>query len=119
MAQLDYLSEMCNYTAYTEKWAYPPAKGAFPPPGDNIKGEPGCDLWHLVLDAALTVNPAFNVYRIFDSYPIPSDVLGSPLVFFSKLWRTDRLTASSGSIPDVQLPIYFNRTDVNRQSTLR
>jgi len=43
----------------------------------------------------LIINPAFNPYRVFDTWPILWDVLGFPGAFFQN-----------------QTPMYFNRADV-------
>ncbi|KZT13239.1 alpha/beta-hydrolase [Laetiporus sulphureus 93-53] len=95
MAELDATAAACNYTGYYEKYVtYPPA-GQLPLPGSSVEFDPGCDVWDAIFYAALIVNPAFNVYRIFDTYPILWDVLGFP-----------------GSFPQTQTPIYFNRDDV-------
>lgn len=45
---------------------YPPSDGPFALPGSSIEFDEGCDLWSDIVSAALVVNPAFNVYRIFD-----------------------------------------------------
>ena len=51
--------------------------------------------WHITW-LIRPVYKAFNVFRIFDTFPILWDVLGFP-----------------GSFPNVQLrPVYFNRKDV-------
>ncbi|KAF8905762.1 Alpha/Beta hydrolase protein [Gymnopilus junonius] len=55
------------------------------------------DVWDTIFNAALIVNPAFNIYRIFDTFPVLWDVLGFP-----------------GSFPQAQTPLYFNRTDVKK-----
>ena len=39
-------------------------------PGKSIEGDPGCDLWTDIFNAAILVNPAFNEYRIFDMVSI-------------------------------------------------
>lgn len=84
MAELDKLSEICNYTGYIEKYAtYPPARAPFPLPGNNTEGEGECDLWDLIFGEALNINPAFNIYRIFDTFPVLWDVLGFPFVPFA------------------------------------
>ncbi|KAJ7735124.1 alpha beta-hydrolase [Mycena maculata] len=96
MAELDAIAERCNYTGYYEKFAtYPPA-GILPLPGTSTEANRGCDVWDTVFNAALITNPAFNIYRIFDTFPVLWDVLGFP-----------------GSFPDTQLsPLYFDREDV-------
>ena len=118
IAQLEQLSEKCNYTGYREKWAtYPPVKGPFPSPGENIENNPNCNLFGLVIDAALDINPAFNIYHVLDTWPIPWDVLGSPFVSFFVTRGTDELinlTESSGSIPDERFPVYFNLPNVKK-----
>ncbi|KAG2090025.1 Alpha/Beta hydrolase protein [Suillus discolor] len=81
---MDYLNEKaatCNYTGYMDQYVtYPPT---------------GCDVWDDIFYNALIINPAFDIYRIWDTYPILWDVLGFP-----------------GSFPQTQSPIYFNRIDV-------
>ncbi|KAJ7755173.1 alpha/beta-hydrolase [Mycena metata] len=98
MAELDAIAVKCNYAGYYEKFAtYPPA-GPLPLPGKSTEADRGCDVWDTVFDAALIKNPAFNIYRIFDTFPVLWDVLGFP-----------------GSFEDVQLaPLYFDRTDVKQ-----
>ena len=44
---------------------YPP-RGPLPLPGQSTEADPGCDVWDEIFNAALQVNPAFNIYRIFD-----------------------------------------------------
>ncbi|KAF8164723.1 alpha/beta-hydrolase [Crassisporium funariophilum] len=97
MAQLDQVAAKCNYTGYMEKFVTYPPKGLLPLPGRSTFAERGCDVWDMIFDAALVVNPAFNIYRIFDTYPVLWDVLGFP-----------------GSFPQEQTPLYFNRTDVKK-----
>ncbi|KAF9460967.1 alpha/beta-hydrolase [Collybia nuda] len=98
MKQLDQLAITCNYTGYIEKHATYPPKGLLPLPGRSTSAERGCDLWDVIFDAAFRINPAFNIYRIFDTYPVLWDVLGFP-----------------GSFPQIQLaPLYFDRDDVKK-----
>ncbi|KAF8646719.1 hypothetical protein AX16_007093 [Volvariella volvacea WC 439] len=97
LAQLDQVAARCNYTGYMEKFVtYPPPPGPFPLPGRSTSADRGCDIWAMIFEAALLKNPAFNIYRVFDTFPVLWDVLGFP-----------------GSFPDVQLaPLYFDRADV-------
>jgi len=81
LAHLDSVAAQCGYTDYMSKHVTYPPKGLLPLPGKSIFGDKGCDVWDMIFDAALLVNPAFNVYRIFDTYPILWDVLGFPYVF--------------------------------------
>lgn len=78
MAQLDAKALACGYSDYSEKYVTYPPTGLLPLPGGNIEFAEGCDLWDEIFNAALIVNPAFNIYRIFDTYPILWDVLGFP-----------------------------------------
>jgi len=80
MDELDAIAEHCNYTGYFEKHVTYPPKGLLPLPGTSVFADRGCDVWDMIFEAALTVNPAFDIYRIFDTYPILWDVLGFPLV---------------------------------------
>ncbi|QRV94665.1 Serine carboxypeptidase [Ceratobasidium sp. AG-Ba] len=100
MAQLKKNGDVCGYTDYYKKYATYPPKGILPLPKqaydgtpDNIK--PQCDLWTQVFLAAITVNPNFNIYRIFDVWPVLWDVLGFP-----------------GSFTNQQSALYFNRSEV-------
>ncbi|KAI0951764.1 hypothetical protein AcV7_007768 [Taiwanofungus camphoratus] len=98
MAQIDATAAQCGYTDYFEEYVSYPPKGLLPLPGTSIYADPGCDVWDAIFSAALIVNPAFNMYRIFDTWPILWDVLGFP-----------------GSFPQTQVsPLYFNRDDVKR-----
>jgi len=97
MAELDAQALKCNYTGYVDKFVTYPPKGLLPLPGKSTFADIGCDLWDTIFNAALIVNPAFNIYRIFDTYPILWDVLGFP-----------------GSFPQEQTPLYFNRTEVKQ-----
>ena len=78
MNQIDAIAAKCNYAGYTNKYVTFPPKGRLPLPGKSTSADPGCDVWDLIFNAVLLVNPAFNMYRIFDTYPILWDVLGFP-----------------------------------------
>ncbi|KAL6304126.1 Alpha/Beta hydrolase protein [Sparassis latifolia] len=98
MDQLNAQAAQCGYTDYYEKYVTYPPTSLLPLPGDSVEFDPGCDVWDEIFNAAVIVNPAFNIYRIFDTYPILWDVLGFP-----------------GSFPQTQVsPLYFNRDDVKR-----
>jgi hypothetical protein len=51
---------MKNYVTY-------PPQGLLPLPGGSPIITRDCDVWDEILSAALIVNPAFNIYRIFDT----------------------------------------------------
>lgn len=93
LAYIDQVADSCNYTSYLSKYlTYPPPPAPFPLPGSSTTADPGCDLFDDIVSAALVLNPAFNVYRIFDMPPVLWDVLGFP-----------------GTFPQIQVqPLYFN-----------
>ncbi|KAI0293644.1 Alpha/Beta hydrolase protein [Multifurca ochricompacta] len=97
LAHIDQVADACHYTSYLSKFlTYPPPPAPFPLPGTSIEADPGCDVYSQIIEAALLLNPAFNIYRIFDMPPVLWDVLGFP-----------------GTFPQVQVnPVYFNRPDV-------
>ncbi|KAL5512219.1 hypothetical protein ACEPAG_3504 [Sanghuangporus baumii] len=98
MAHLESQAASCGFTNYFSEFVTFPPRGVLPLPGGSPQTAGGCDLWDEIFDAALAINPAFDIYRIFDTFPILWDVLGFP-----------------GSFPQVQVsPIYFDREDVKR-----
>ncbi|KAI0666135.1 alpha/beta-hydrolase [Trametes maxima] len=97
LAHIDRVAERCGYAGYVKKHVKFPPKGLLPLPGKSTEADDGCDVWDEIIDAALVVNPAFNIYRIFDTWPILWDVLGFP-----------------GTFSQEQSPIYFDREDVKR-----
>ena len=79
MKHLDETAKRCNYAGYVDKYVTFPPKGLFPIPSGLA--DPTCDVWDKIVNATLIINPAFDVYRIFEQYPILWDVLGFPQVF--------------------------------------
>ncbi|KAK3115666.1 hypothetical protein LTR53_004767 [Teratosphaeriaceae sp. CCFEE 6253] len=99
MADLHKRADACGYTEFIDIAMTFPPTGPLPTP-PNVNGDmKGCSLWNDVINAALLVNPCWDVYQIATTCPLLWDVLGFP-----------------GSIP--YLPdgatIYFNRTDVQK-----
>lgn len=70
MKYLDEQNKACNYAGYLDKNLKYPPEGLLPLPGQSTENDPGCDLWVDIYEAALVINPAFNVYRIFDMVSI-------------------------------------------------
>ncbi|KAI9512753.1 Alpha/Beta hydrolase protein [Russula earlei] len=96
LRHLDDVAKECHYTGYMDKYVTYPPQGPLPLPGNSTTADTGCDVWDEIFNAALIVNPAFNIYRIFDTWPILWDVLGFP-----------------GSFTQTQVsPLYFDRPDV-------
>ncbi|KAI0751811.1 alpha/beta-hydrolase [Daedaleopsis nitida] len=96
MEKLDSIAQECNYTGYIDKHVKYPPQESLPLPGTSTTFDEGCDVWTMVLNATLLVNPGFNYYRIFDNWPILWDVLGYP--------------TGDSFLP--QSPIYFDRPEV-------
>jgi carboxypeptidase D len=66
LAHLDSVAAKCNYADYMEKYVTYPPRGLLPLPGTSTEADPHCDVWSEIFEAALIVNPAFNIYHIFD-----------------------------------------------------
>lgn len=67
LAQINQIADQCNYNSYLKKYlTYPPPPAPFALPGISIETDPGCDVHTEIIKAALLLNPAFNIYRIFD-----------------------------------------------------
>lgn len=66
LAQLDEMAESCGYSNYMSQHLKYPPNGPLPLPGNSVEFDLGCDAWGAIFKAALMINPAFNMYRIFD-----------------------------------------------------
>ena len=73
-------SEACGYDAFVDKYLVFPPVGPQPVPekmpGINANGTDlvdGCELFGMVWDAILAINPGFNVYYV--AQPVPVRVL--------------------------------------------
>ena len=99
---LDYLHEQadsCGYTSFLNDYlVYPPA-GPLPNPPKSNDTTGYCDLWDAIYQAAILINPCFDIYQIATTCPLLWDVLGFPGSF-------DYLPEGA--------TIYFNRTDVQK-----
>jgi carboxypeptidase D len=95
MASLSATAQRCGYSSYMSTHVTYPPKGPLPLPGTSVEFDDGCDIWSDVANQALAINPAFNIYNVFNTFPVPWDVLGDP-----------------GTYPAQQSPIYFARPDV-------
>ena len=95
LAQVNNLSSSCGYSNYLEKYL------TYPPPGPlpDLQDSDACDVFSMVFDAALDVNPCFDIYQIETTCPLLWDVLGFP--------------GSFEYLPE-GASIYFNRTDVQK-----
>ena len=97
MAQLESLDESCGYAALREKYLTFPPPGNQPPKFFNFTSEASCDVFDMIDDAALAINPCFDIYEINQQCPLLWDVLSFP---------TQLVFAPEGSTT------YFNRSDV-------
>ena len=66
LSHLNKKNKECKYAGYLKKHVKYPPGGLLPLPGKSTVADDGCDLWTEIFNAALLVNPAFNIYRIFD-----------------------------------------------------
>ena len=64
LAHLDSVAAECNYADCMEKYLTYPPKGLLPLP--NTSNDPDCDVQDEIFNAAVTLNPAFDVYHIFN-----------------------------------------------------
>ncbi len=71
MAQIDDVAARCGYAGYVDSYLTYPPRGPLPLPGNSTIYDDGCNVWQMILDAALIVNPGFNYYRIFDNVRTP------------------------------------------------
>lgn len=93
MDYLHDLSDACGYTQYMEEQLVFPPTGPFPAANESFS----CDLWDAIYEAAVYINPCFDIYDVSITCPIPWDVIGFPGSF--------EYTPEGGFI-------YFNRADV-------
>ena len=97
LAQMEKLDKSCGYAALRDKYL------TFPPPGNqpqkylNLTAEAKCDVFDLLDDALLEVNPCFDIYEINQQCPLLWDVIGFP---------TQLVYSPEGA------SVYFNRSDV-------
>ncbi|KAF7523247.1 hypothetical protein G7054_g11821 [Neopestalotiopsis clavispora] len=97
MADVLARDESCGYSKFLgDNLRYPP-KGLLPsPPGGNDPPQ-GCDIWGDVINAALLINPCFDIYQILTTCPLLWDVMGFP--------GTDQYLPEGAQV-------YFDRPDV-------
>lgn len=96
MAELDRKHKSCGYEAFIDKYlSFPPPKVQPPLLGSSLDDE--CDLFDLVNDEILHINPCFDVYEINQMCPLLWDVLGFP-------------TSLDYTAPGAS--VYFDRKDV-------
>lgn len=92
-------NDQCNYTSYFDQYlTFPPPPGPFPVLPDPYASENyTCDMFDTVLEAALLINPCFDLYHISATCPHEYSQLGI-------------VNPGDYSPPGAQ--VYFNRSDV-------
>lgn len=88
--------DSCGYADYLEQYLTFPT-GGIQPISPGWADTDACDVWDLIDEAVLAVNPCFDIYDINQACPLPWDVLGFP---------TQLEYVPAG------YDLYFNRTDV-------
>ena len=92
MAALEAEFQSCGHAAYIEKYL------TFPPPGNQpVEYNDTCDVFGHYVDAAIAVNPCWDIYQVATTCPNLWDVLGFPGSFY---------------YTPVGADIYFDRADV-------
>lgn len=99
-AQLQNISDSCGFTDYLDNFVTYPPKGQLPlPVGATINNvtlavgvKPECRMHSPIQREVSILNPAFDVYRVSDTFPTLWSVIGFP--------------------ESIQKFVYFNRTDV-------
>ena len=97
LAELESLDESCGYAALREQYFTFPASGVQPAHFFNFTSEANCDVFDLIDNAALTLNPCFDIYEVNQQCPLLWDVLSFP---------TQLVYTPEGATT------YFNRSDV-------
>ncbi|KAG9555688.1 serine carboxypeptidase, partial [Aureobasidium melanogenum] len=78
LAKMETLHQSCGYADYIDKYLTFPASGVQPPALFNFTSDASCDLFDLINEASLVVNPCFDIYEITQMCPLLWDVLGYP-----------------------------------------
>jgi carboxypeptidase D len=91
--------ESCGYKEFMETAMTFPPTGPLPTPPDVDEMDSSCRLFNEITDAAMLVNPCWDIYQVATTCPLLWDVLGFP---------------GSFSYQPPGSEIYFNRTDVQK-----
>ena len=101
MSQVEKLHQQCGYADYIDQYLTFPASGVQPAEFFNFSNPKNlsCDVFSMLDDVALDINPCFDIYEINLQCPLLYDVLGFPtqLVYLDDIPTT-----------------YFNRSDVKK-----
>ncbi len=97
VTMLEGLDTSCGFADYRNKYYTFPASGVQPPVFFNYTSQANCDVFGMIDNAALTLNPCFDIYEINQQCPLLWDVLSFP---------TQLVYTPAGA------STYFNRSDV-------
>lgn len=97
LAKIESLDKSCGYADLREKYLTFPPSGIQPAVFFNFTSEADCDVFDMIDNAALTINPCFDIYEVNQQCPLLWDVLSFPTQIF---YTPDGATT------------YFNRSDV-------
>lgn len=97
VANLSASADSCGYNSFLDDNLVYPPKGPLPSPPSLNEIAPGCDVYDAIFNAALLVNPCWDVYQIATTCPLLWDVLGFPGTLFYQSQDSQ---------------IYFDRADV-------
>lgn len=97
---LEKLHHSCGYAEYVEKYLTFPPPGVQPPKLFNYSSDAACDIFDMIDNAALEMNPCFDIYDVNAQCPLLWDVLSFPT----------QLVYNAPGAPGT----YFNRTDVKK-----
>jgi len=100
VAELNKLHETCGYKEYVDKYLTFPPPSVQPPKFFNYSADASCDVFDMMDNAVLDVNPCFDIYEIVEQCPLLWDVLSFPT----------QLVYQPAEAPAT----YFNRTDVKK-----
>ncbi|GLB37384.1 putative peptidase S10 family protein [Lyophyllum shimeji] len=116
---LQTISDDCGYTDYLDKFVTYPPKGQLPLPvatNGTFSVIPGCRIHSPIQRAIGLLNPAFDVYRVSDTWPNLWSVLGFPrstqkFIYFNRTDVQDAIHAPHIQWSDcANAPVYINRT---------
>ncbi|KAK6950642.1 hypothetical protein Daesc_007166 [Daldinia eschscholtzii] len=98
-AHIHELHESCGFADYNAKYLVYPPSGPQPKGYTQSVSRECRNLWEVILEEALSINPCFDVYQVATTCPLLYDVLGFP--------------GTINYLPE-GAEIYFDREDVKK-----
>ncbi|KAI0314676.1 alpha/beta-hydrolase [Amylostereum chailletii] len=117
-ATLQNISDTCGFTDYLDDFVTYPPQGQLPLPvgtGGTFNTLPSCRVWSMIERQIGVINPAFDVYRVTEQWPVPWSVLGFPrstqeFVYFNRTDVQDAIHAPHIVWESCGGPVYINAT---------